>query len=232
VLEATAGELPEILASEGWVQAAVEDEATPDAVVAVVMEKKLGRKAVLWSSDGSANERAYEAGYGVVRAQSLSPAERERYAGVGLQHASERFGVDKEEVIIQGNERMLDVKAYAIWLGKQLLGHDIVVSFYRSGAQVDADYSAARDSRSRPSGHLRFNVSRIPDEWWNDPPHERHTELIIHELAHHALSERPHSGAYIRELAALGAKATHLAMERSGQFWWKSPWRPSWPPSA
>jgi hypothetical protein len=216
VLEATAGELPEILASEGWVQAAVEDEATPDEVVAVVMEKKLGRKAVLWSRDLMANERAEQAGYGVVRAQSLSPAERERYAGVGLQHASEAFGEDAVEIAVKPDERMELVALYASWLAAHLLDVHITVGFYRSTAQFNANYAEL----AKQAGHLRFNVARIADEWWDGPPAERHTELILHEIAHHGEKEHAHRGGYVHNLARLGAKATHLAINSYEDTWW------------
>ena len=212
VLEVTAGELPDTRASEGWVQAAVEDDATPDEVVRTVMHKKLGRNAVLWSRDLMANERAEQAGYGVVRAQSLSPTERERYAGVGLQHASEAFGEDAEEEVLVPDARMELVGLYAHWLAAHLLQVQLRVGFYSSTAQVNADYA---------DGLLRFNVARIADDWWDGPPTERHTELILHELAHHDEKEHAHRGGYVHNLARLAAKATHLAMNHSGQFWWR-----------
>ena len=211
VLTVTGTELPDDLASEGWVQAAVEAEATPDEVVAVVMEKKLGPKAVLWSSDLMANERAEQAGYGVVRAQSLSPAERERYGGVGLQRASVVFGVDEAEKAVLPDERMELVASYARWLADQLLGVYISVLFYRSGTQVQADYT---------DGRLRFNVANLTDDWWGDAPHERHTELILHEIAHHGEKEHAHRGGYVHNLARLGAKATHRAGFTSTTEWW------------
>lgn len=219
VLTVTGAELPDDLASEGWVQAAVEDPDTPDEVVKDVMDKKLGRKAVLWSIDLMANERAETAGYGVVRSQSLSPVERERYAGVGLQRASVVFGEDAEEKAVVPDERMELVARYASWLARQLLDVHLAVSFYSSStAQVNADYAELAKPHVQ-AGHLRFNVARIAAEWWDWPPHERHTELIIHELAHHGEKEHAHRGGYVHNLAKLGAKATHLAVTTR---WWRS----------
>lgn len=210
VLEVTAEALPDIRASEAWVKAGVEDEATPDETVKTVMVKKLGPKAVLWSSDGQANERAYEEGYEIVRAQSLSEAERARFAKVGLEHASSVFGADKDEEEVEPTAAMLQVKEYACWLAEKLLGHDITVSFFRSQkGNVAADYGGRR---------LRFNVAKLNGTWWEDPPAERHTDLIIHELAHDGPSDRPHSGDYVHLLSALGAKAAHLAIK---QPWWR-----------
>ena len=209
VLTVTGAELSDDLASEVWVQAAVEDPDTPDEVVKDVMEKKLGPKAVLWSSDLMANERAETAGYGVVRAQSLSPVERERYAGVGLQRASVAFGVDVEEKAVDPDERMENVGLYAHWLAAHLLHVQLRVSFYRSETHVQAEYA---------DGLLRFNVARIADDWWDGPPAERHTELILHEIAHHGEKEHAHRGGYVHNLAKLAAKATHLAKER-GEWW-------------
>lgn len=236
VLKLVAPDLAQEQASETWVQAAVEDKATPDKTVAMVMVAKLGERAVLWSSDTQANEMAHDAGMDIIHPRTLSKKERERFTGLEpalspLVSAAVGFGhkTDEGEIEIidpdyeSVTSDMQNVAEYAKWLSKCLLGFECNVRFIKMKAVVDnriAQYGG---------GTLDFVPERLGKQWfemWENEtstrgatvmPKQHHTELILHELAHEGMSKTPHTGEYVHRIAELGAKATHLAMQGG---WW------------
>ena len=248
VLQVVAPVLEQSQASETWVQAAVEDSKTPDETVAKVMEAKLGKKAVLWSSDTQANENAHLAGMEIIHPRTLSKRERERYTGLGenltpLVSAKEGFGLKTEGmelVLVEETDvtpAMERVAQYTQWLSERLLGFECNVRFI--------SMKAVADKRAAQYGGrtLDFVSDRLGKDWfkmdtvWSEAenghvkvPMPHQTELILHELAHEGGSVTPHTGEYVHRIAVLGAKATHLAlnpqMGHSGRdTWWSTPLR-------
>jgi len=222
VLKVMVDELAEEQASESWVQQGVEDKRTPDDVVKKVMDKKLGENVVLWSSDTYANEMAHDDGMDVVQPRTLSKIERERFKRVGLQSAQSSYGLKTSlngEFKIYGDGELSDgmrlVGQYTKWLSTQLLGFECAVRFVGKVGMGD-NRAAQYGSRT-----LDFVVDRLGKKWFEMPegqPMIKHTELIIHELAHEGGSKTPHTGEYVHRLAELGAMATHLATGRNE--WW------------
>jgi hypothetical protein len=212
----------------------VEDKATPDKTVAMVMVAKLGERAVLWSSDTQANEMAHDAGMDIIHPRTLSKRERERFTGldaalsplvsaiVGFGHKTDEGEIEIIDPDYEGvTSDMQNVAEYAKWLSKELLGFECNVRFVKMKAVVDnriAQYGG---------GTLDFVPERLGDKWFEMylstrrgvMPKQHQTELILHELAHEGMSKTPHTGEYVHRIAELGAKATHIAMQ--GEWWSK-----------
>jgi hypothetical protein len=223
VLTVVAKDLEKSEASEAWVQMGVEDQRTPDDIVELVMNAKIGPNAVLHSTDTFANEKAHDAGKDIIHPRTLSKKERQRFQDVGLISSKVNYGLKEmgmgelEEVAEPRRTKDMEALAqYAEWLGKELLGFDISVRFVQMKAVADnriAQYG---------SGKLDFVSNRLGNKWFemaNGTPTQAQTSLIIHELAHEGFSKTPHTGEYVHRIADLGAKATHLAMTRE---WWSS----------
>jgi hypothetical protein len=214
VLEAMAQDISTEEIGEAWVQQGVENPRTPPETVEAVLDTKLGDDAVLWSSDAQANERAIEDGKVVVHPRTLGTEERERYKGVGLQGAAEAYPAEPKGVdLIVPNKAMLEVAAYAEWLADRLeVTHTLVSMFHKADDSVLASYG---------NGTLHFNVQNLGEEWFEDCPHPRHLDLLLHELAHEGESTLPHHGEYTHRLTALAAKAVHLALEVGEKGWFR-----------
>jgi len=216
VLNATHVELTEDQASRGWVMAATEDERTTTEAVMKVFTTRFGEGAVIKSGwDTAANERAIEAGKTLVPVSALSPAEKKKFKSAGAVEAHAQFGMKEQDAIKpvrRRTEGMRRVEGYARWLARQVLDHDISVEFIRTYKNIAADYGA---------GVLRFNVMRVGGgaKWFDGPISERHTDLILHELAHDAGSDLPHHGSYVRMLSAISAKAVHRALALGEDGW-------------
>lgn len=212
VLTVTTNELGDEDFSESWVQIATEDDRTSDEVVGIVLKEKLGENAYLWSSDTQANDRAREDGMDIIHPKSLSKIQRDRFKNNGLVTTSEGYGIGLQEAIpVEPNKSMREVADYAKWLAKELLGIKITIEFIKN---PDVYFAAQYGNRN-----LTFNVGKLHQPWFDNAPLEKHTDLILHELAHEIRGEHAHHGEFIHQLSRLGAKATHKAIEGD---WWRS----------
>jgi len=216
VLGAIAKDLDGAEASEAWVQMGVEDSKTTDETVGIVMSAKLGDNAVLWSSDTQSNERAYEAGKDVVHPRTLSKKEKERFQKAGLASSTAEFKLltNTDEGIkfetLAKKPEWKNVEEYTKWLSFKLLGFEGTVNFISPKMVGDnriAQYGGKTlDFVPQRLGKAFFQMDQAK-------PTPQQTELILHELAHHNPSDRPHTGDYLHTFAELSAKAVHLALE-------------------
>ena len=229
VLGVVAEDLDQSEASESWVQMAVEDEETPDSVVAHVMKTKLGENAVLWSNDVNANENAHSAGMDLIKPRTLSKIERERFKNVGLTTAKEGYGIAptgnlevlKEEDLTSG---MKAVESYTRFMSYHLLGFKCKVRFCKmdNGNRLAQYGGRTLDFFVDQLPSSFFNVQSVT-EWAMDKLpkfREEHLSLIIHELGHEGETDHlPHTGDYVHRLTELGAKATFMAMSGTKLKW-------------
>lgn len=211
ILNATADELNDNDVSATWVRQGIEDKDADPKAIKTVMDKRYGDKAVLYSSDHRANERAQEAGYEIVHGKTLSPLERGTMENAGLQHSSDVFpttwGSAPEYPSDEWTPEIKVIVAYAKQLHQELIGRPLNVSIYRmpNGAAA-ADYS--------PLG-LRFNYSRLGKAWFADITPEV-TELLLHEFAH--TDGTGHNWEFQKQLERLAGKAVHLALAKPEIF--------------
>ena len=216
VLKATSHLLDGAEASEPWVQMAIEDDRTDDKTVAKVLTQKLGENAVLWSSDTQANERAFEDGKDVIHPRTLSKKEKEKFQKVGLVSATAEYKLltNTDEGIkfetLAKKPEWKNVEEYTKWLSFKLLGFEGTVNFISpkmTGDNRIAQYGGKTlDFVPQRLGKAFFQMDQ-------GKPTQQQTELILHELAHHNPSDRPHTGDYLHTFAELSAKAVHLALE-------------------
>lgn len=183
---------------ETWVRTAVEDGRLSEDAARTTVERRYGRKAVIWSSDRNANIEAMDKGYQVVHPRTMSREERSNLRDLGgMESASARFGKSLggeqdpqlKVVDVSGDPVKL---AFAEWV-KELGGHvgvavlPVFIHNPRSFALADCTRSSARPT-------MRFNLARLKDEFFEGREKEQ-LALVIHELGH-ALSPSEFSHGY------------------------------------
>ena len=214
------GEMEREEFAETWVRTAVEDSRINEDAARATVERRYGRKTVLWSSDRNANAEAMDKGYQVIHPRTMSKEERSNLRELGgMESASARFGKTL------GGERdphlkVVDVSddpaklAFAEWV-KELgcyVGVAVNPMFIhnsRSFALADCTSCSARPT-------MRFNLARLDDEFFEGRDREQ-LALVIHELGH-ALSEGEFSHGYSwgDSCASAGATIALKLAKRSG----------------
>jgi hypothetical protein len=212
VLNAVVDELAPEHSSDTWVRIAVSDPRCRDETVVKVREKRFGEKAVLWSSDTEANEKALAEGYQIIHPKTLSEEERSRFEQLGLKHSTDIFGRTPAPAnYVKPNDDMMRVAEYAMALAKELIAKDISVSFFKQSHNPSAaEYGC---------GALSFNISRLGYAWFRQGKTPEVTGLIVHELAHEANDpDYAHGHVYVRRLANLAGKLPFLAIRKPELF--------------
>jgi len=212
VLNAVVDELAPEHSSDTWVRIAVSDPRCRDETVVKVREKRFGEKAVLWSSDTEANEKALAEGYQIIHPKTLSEEERSRFEQLGLKHSTDIFGRTPAPAnYVKPNDDMMRVAEYAMALAKELIAKDISVSFFKQFDNPSAaDYGC---------GELSFNISRLGYAWFRQGKTPEVTALIVHELAHEANDpDYAHGHIYVRRLAKLAGMLPFLATKKPQLF--------------
>lgn len=206
VLNATADLLTSEDTASTWVKDAASDTRADATAVEQVVAKRFGEKAVAYDpSDPEANAEAILKGYTVVHGRTLSKDEwaQARRAGA-LKPAGQvtpsrkaRFSANgtpptPREAWTPGMTRVAD---YAQALAKELLDIDLHVEFH-STTQY---FAAAFGDQS-----LTFNLMRLGHRWFNQPDPHAVDALLIHEFAHHRVSDHL-SEQFHDECCRLGA---------------------------
>lgn len=206
VLNATADLLDAEDVTATWVKDAAGDDRADTTALTQVFTKRFGDKAVAYDpSDPQANAEAVLHGYTVVHGGVLSRPEWTQVRRAGLLKPAGQVtpspkvlsSPDGEPPLprAQWTPGMTRVADYAQALARELLGVTISVDIY----SLNANHAAAYGGR-----HLSFNLMRLGHRWFNEPDPAAVDALLIHEFAHHRvsdhLSERFHS-----ECCRLGA---------------------------
>lgn len=217
VLNAVIDELGADNSSDTWVRIAVSNPHCRNDTVAKVRDKRFGEKAVLWSSDTEANEKALAEGYQIIHPRTLSEEERSRFEQIGLKHSTQLFG--RTEIFganalanrVEPNEDMTRVAEYAKTLARELIAKDITVSFFKQFENpAAAEYGG---------GTLSFNICRLGYDWFKQGKTPQVTALIVHELAHEASDpDYAHGHVYVNRLAKLAGMLPFLATKKPQLF--------------
>lgn len=199
--------------SANWVRIGSVDPRCRKDALDMLRELRFGEKAVLWSSDTLANERAREAGYSVVPPKLLNPEERTIFQSVGLVHSSDKFGLTPKPAKSVDTTPAMQAFADVVKnLGSKLLNQKVTVSFYElKGAYEAAQWSA---------GQMSFNVASLPDDFFATVG-EQQIRLILHEFAHHhgrGLDDEPHGGKWKENLQTLAARLVMIARKSPQAF--------------
>lgn len=180
VLNNTHEELAEADASQNWVREAMSDDRISQEAVTAVIEKRYGDKVCVADPfDKNSIDEAISNGYRVIRGNEMSGEEW----GIvkkfkSLFSSSSLFGTSfvAAESVTPNKEQLLVAK-YAKKIAKRLLGIDITVQFVKARDMVTAQYG---------SDTLTFNVAKLGPKFFNTTVSEVTTDLIVHELGHHA----------------------------------------------
>jgi len=214
------GYITEENASDTWVRLAVEDSRTPDEIVKIVMDKKLGERALIATVDSGENERAINKGYSIVNGKTLSPIERKRFYEVGLGTAHKfaivpDFSPDAKPLRKAKMTLSLEsVAEYTQWLSTQMIGYACEVVFV-SDLRLNAD--ATWDNSRRT---FTWNVMRLGKRFFENAPTQEQTALILHEVSHIAGDDPPHGEKFVSTLGDIAAKAVFLALTLGDDLWW------------
>lgn len=202
-------------ANSTWVREALADtRITPEAVKSIV-EAKFGEKVVAYDpSDPEANHVATSQGYTVVHGRSLGKDEWTNIRNAGAILPAGRVtpsetklfqnqlsggeGSDKleETATEKWTEGMVKMEQYTGELGRLLLGYRPQVAFVSD--------VTLRALAFFGGGKLTFNVGTLGHRWFNEPDQRSVDALLIHEFAHHKVSNHL-DHAFHDECCRLGA---------------------------
>ena len=183
---------------ETWVRTAVEDSRINEEAARTTVERRYGRRAVIWSSDRNASIEAMDKGYQVVHPRTMSREERINLRELGgMESASARFGKS-----LGGEQdphfKAVDVSddpvklAFAEWVKE--LGRYVGVAVLPVFIHNPRSFALADCTRSSARPTMRFNLARLKDEFFKGRGREQ-LALVIHELGH-ALSPGEFSHGY------------------------------------
>ena len=201
VLNIVRDEIDVTNASEAWVHTGMEDDSVNQETVKKIMVERHGNKAVLWSSDTLANERAKEAGYEIVHPRTMSQEEREKFRDAGMEASSAKFGLEGKvpEIIDESKwtPGMKSLAEYTDYVSKLVYEEPIEVEYYKDAKIIFvASYSI---------GKISYNLAHISKDKLEPPFNEYMTGLILHELAHRE-GDGHYDKAYIHELQRIAGK--------------------------
>ena len=221
VLNCMHGEMEREEFAETWVRTAVEDSRISEGAARATVERRYGRKAVLWSSDRSANAEAMDKGYQVIHPRTMSREERSNLRELGgLESASARFGKtlggeqDPHLKVVDVSDDSAKL-AFSEWvkeLGRYVgvTVNPVFIHNSRSFALADCTSRSTRPT-------MRFNLARLGDEFFEGRDREQ-LALVIHELGH-ALTEGEffHGYSWGDSCASAGATIALELAKRTGK---------------
>ena len=220
LLNAMHEEMPREEFGETWVRTAVEDNRISEGAAHMTVKQRFGEKTVIWSANRNANLEAIDQGFQVIHPRTMSKAEREhlRERG-GLEPASARFGHSMGEGGGDSPFREVDVSddpvklAFADWVVE--LGTYVGVKVFPKFIHNTQSFALADCMRSTKHPTMRFNLARLPDEFF-EPRGEEQLSLVVHELGHAVMTgEFTHGYAWGNACAKVGAMIA-LKMAQQG----------------
>lgn len=201
-------------ASALWVRTAMKDKrATPESISGV-MTKRFGEKyCVANPNDKASMDDAISRGYNVIYGSEMSKDEwSNAKAKINIESTSSLFGHNALEIAkpVVPTNCMTQTASYTKRIALRILSIKVDVKFVNApNASVLADYNSSTKT-------LRFNIGRLPKNFFDNPVSEKTTDLIIHELGHE-------NGWHIEKgyhelITEIGAKLTMLALKEPKFF--------------
>lgn len=221
--------LTEDTVQEQWILDAMKRKDTPTETVKAFLSVRHGPKHVSANpADPEANKRAVAAGYTLIYSRDLPKEVWSRARDEDLIKSSSKvtpshrvqFGADGKDVsypLEKWTEGMKRIVRFTGRLGTKLLNVPVHADLVNDFA---GSYRACYSSSSH---RVTFNVARLGKKWFEQYPlTEPVLELLIHELAHEAVSDHL-SDAFHEEVGRLGVKLFKLArLER--EFFDREEW--------
>jgi hypothetical protein len=214
--------LSEADANEDWVRQAGSSPDCSEEAIKKVLTLRFGDKfAAFDPNDREANKNFVAQGGAIVCGPMLSPQEWANAKKAGTiqpagklcpsprPYSQEKDG--KNVTVIPPDKwtpGMKRVAAYAVFLGQELLGVPVTVTFVTTTNNFSACYAP---------GDLHFNLFRLGHAWFDQGITPAVDELLLHEFGHQYsgdhLSEEYHEG-----LCKLGAGLKRLALAKPEAF--------------
>jgi len=204
VANAMAEQLSHQEVSEKWIRDAAADERIEKKTIEVIARLRWGEKrAVVSPSDSYGKERAIAGGYHLVSSAEMSKAEWEQMRKARAVPSTESLFQKPAEKAAQLPEKLWNAdEKRVVKMAKRIamltLGVKIQVQIVESpNATMLADFNP-------DNMLLRFNMTKLGEEWFGLENIEDVIELIIHELGHHFGNHL--TKEYYDGLARIGAK--------------------------
>jgi hypothetical protein len=180
-------------------------------------------KAVIWTPDSLANERARDKGLNVVHPRGLDKAIVARFRKAGLETTHEKFGVEtgdgKKPLITVLDDPTEDMQAMAGFvkkLGQELVGFAPDVEFATIRRVRNANFCADWSGRT-----MRFFVNKLPKDFFERlGPYQ--IGVVLHEMAHHNKgnnADGPHGLAFRNKLEELAGEAVFYRLSEDERYW-------------
>jgi len=221
VLNATHNQIDEADATQTWVREACSDERVTTEAVKTAVTLRFGDNAVSYDpSDPEANKRSMAEGRPVVYGGNLSAAEWENVRRAGVLPAAgtvtpspKPYSPDGDPLNVvpesEWTPGMRQVAAYAVAIGRELLGCEVHVVIAR---EADWPYGAVYGN-----GRLVFNLARCGHAFFDNGIRDDVNDLLIHEFGHHYESDHL-SANYHRALCKVGAHMVRAALTKPELF--------------
>lgn len=214
-LNATASLLAEKDAAEPWVQEAASSPLiTPEANDHVLTLQFGEMRAAYDPSDPEANKELMNRGYAIIHGGALSPGRWNNVRRDGLAAPSGRIAPSGTRHGDGPPERVVDPEKYTTGqrgmieftqdLAWRLIGKHV-------GVRIVNEAIALPHAAWYGRGVLTFNLGRLGKSWFEGTIARTHVELIVHELAHDAVSDHL-TREFADEVGRLAGKALDLAL--------------------
>jgi len=209
VLNATYQDVTPESSSQLWIREGTSDERIKTEAVKTVIEKRYGDKVVVANPlDRNSIDEAISHGYHVIYGSEMS---KDEWSNIKkddlLTSSSEMFGstLATAKIIDHLTLGQIELKAFTQKIAKRLLDIELNVTFVESDATQQASYG---------NGTLTFNISRIPQRFFED--HLQALSLILHELGHYYGNHTEHS--YHEALTDMAQRLVIIALTESTFF--------------
>jgi hypothetical protein len=198
--------------TEAWVKTAVGDERADHSAVRDITVKRFGEKTVAYDpSDPQANAEATLKGYTVIHGGMLSGGEWANVKAAGLILPAGQ--VTPSNSTLETSPDGVPPIDPDKWT-PGMAGRGLRRGGWRRNCSVSTSRSASiayrrRSWRRTVARSLKFNLQRLGHAWFNTPDQVKVDALLIHEFAHHRVSDHL-SEAFHDECCRLGAKLRYF----------------------
>jgi len=207
-------------ANQDWVRQASSSPDCSDEAIKRVLDLRFGEKRAAFDpNDPEANKKWVAQGGTLVYGPMMSGNEWKKAKDAGaiqpagkLCPSPKPYSQDGKNVtIIEPDKWTPGMKAiadYAVFLGQELMGVAVTVTFVNTPNNFSACYGP---------GDLHFNLFRLGHKWFEGGITEEVDRLLVHEFGHQVSGDHL-SEEYHEALCLLGAKLKKLALMKPEAF--------------
>lgn len=210
VLNSTYSNITPEEASSSWIRQALANKRISEEALKTITEKRFGEKVVVANPfDKNSIDEALSRGYNVVYGSELSAKEWENLRKFQvLKSSTDLFGgIPVKAERVKPTENQLRFAKLAKKIAKDFIKRDIKIIFVKSKANTAAQYG---------NQTLTYNLSALPENFFDQLVSEENLDLLIHELSHEAGLHTEKN--YHELLSELGAQLIIKALSEPSYF--------------